>query len=149
VTIWVRNSGATDAIGAIRVREGGVTVEIAQVYVQSGGVAYPLFGSSISASAAPIYCSGYSASGGSIYITTESATVTVSGGTAPYTYAWVPLDSGWAAIDPSHATTPFRSPLLGTGENASTTFTCTVTDALGRTASANVEVYAENLGYGY
>jgi hypothetical protein len=103
----------------------------------------------ISASALPTTVYGYGSSGGSIYITTDTTTATVTGGTPPYTHSWIPADLSWSAINPGSASTPFRSPVLGTGENSGTTFTDTITDLHGRTTTVTVDAYAENLGYSY
>jgi hypothetical protein len=70
-------------------------------------------------------------------VISRAVTITPSGGKAPYTYAW---NGGEAnASSPTTATTTF-SVTLSFGSDLSTTATCTVTDSLGRTASAECEL---------
>jgi hypothetical protein len=71
--------------------------------------------------------------------TTPVTTLSATGGTAPYTYAWE-LDSGDASItitSPSSASTTF-SASLAPDEAKTATFTGTVTDANGVKMTANV-----------
>lgn len=72
--------------------------------------------------------------------TTNSVTVTPSGGTAPYSYAWA-KDSGdtISANSPTAATTSFTGSTAD-GETASAVFTCTVTDNVGAKAYTSVVV---------
>lgn len=74
--------------------------------------------------------------------TTNATTVTPSGGTAPYTYAWTRV-SYEASVAPSitsaaAASTTFTQTGIGTGESYGAVFRCTVTDANGLTATADV-----------
>ena len=81
-------------------------------------------------------------------VTTATATASVTGGTAPYTFAWA-LDSGnvgWTATNPTAATTSFRFATIGPGDSEFGVFEVTVTDARGRTATGTVEVQAYNYG---
>lgn len=79
--------------------------------------------------------------------TTASTTVTVSGGTSPYTYAWTLVTGDTLTVDsPSAATTTFTKtsiPSLGAYE---ATYRCTVTDSTSGTpltATADVFVTIE------
>lgn len=80
--------------------------------------------------------------------TTGTVTVTPSGGTAPYTYAWARVgaaaDSGpYQASAPSAATTAFSdvdSTVCTADVNSSETWRCTVTDDNGRQATIDVTV---------
>jgi uncharacterized repeat protein (TIGR01451 family) len=63
------------------------------------------------------------------YLSTGSGTVTVSGGTAPFTYAW--------------STTPAQSTATATGLTVGT-YTVTVTDATGVNATAQIVINALN-----
>lgn len=77
--------------------------------------------------------------------TTSSVTATVTGGLAPFTYSWTRTsgDTEVSATAPSAATTAFTDTTLVAGEIDTATFTCTVTDALGRTASDSINVTIE------
>ena len=70
-------------------------------------------------------------------ITTDPVTATPSGGLGPYTYAW----SG--GNTPLSATNSFTRTLPG-NTDAFDTFTVTVTDSLGSTATASVDAYFSN-----
>lgn len=68
-------------------------------------------------------------------VTTNSVTVTPTGGTGPYTYAWTRV-SGDSAVNVSNATNPtvsFNANVPRDGER-SATWRCTVTDSLLATA---------------
>lgn len=90
----------------------------------------------------------YGATSGSLApIRTNSATATVSGGKAPYTYTWQKITSdSLVATAPASASSAFSSS-VPPGEDRSDTFVCIVTDAAGRTATSN-EVYATVSNYG-
>ena len=81
--------------------------------------------------------------------TTNSVTVTPSGGTSPYTYAWTLLSGDTLTVtSPSAATTTFSKTGMGTGDSFSATYRCTVTDSTGGTpltATADVPVTIENI----
>ena len=75
-------------------------------------------------------------------ITTASTTVTASGGTSPYTYAWT-RNSGSTAISAnsaSAATTTFTGSSLASGTTYSAVFRCTVTDNAAATKTVDVNV---------
>lgn len=82
--------------------------------------------------------------------TTNSVTVTPSGGTAPYTYAWafVDGDAGISINSPTSATTSFSGDPVGTALAA--TYRCTVTDSAGSplTATFTIAVSIIYLGFG-
>lgn len=69
-------------------------------------------------------------------VTTVSTTVSVSGGTAPYSYSWTlgALDgvASAAALSPTAATTQFRGSGVDAG-GGTADFSCAVTDANGLT----------------
>jgi len=73
--------------------------------------------------------------------TPSSVTVTASGGTGPYTYAWTHVsgDSAVGVSSPFAATTGF-SANVGKNQTKAATKRCTVTDSLGATASVDVHV---------
>lgn len=71
-----------------------------------------------------------------------SATVTASGGTAPYTYAWTRISGATeiTANSTTAATTSFNCTGLAAGEVNNAVFRCTVTDSVSATATADVSV---------
>lgn len=104
-----------------------------------GGVSTPM---SVSASPSWLYASVFN--GGPV--TSPTTTVSVTGGTSPFTYAWaITSGSDVTILSPSSASTQFRS-----NTSASSIATCTVTDAIGRTAavSVSIELAVETLDLG-
>lgn len=71
-----------------------------------------------------------------------SATATVTGGTAPYTYAWTiePGSSNPAAFSPTNAATTTFTATLTPPSTAGGWYDCTVTDANGLKATARIPV---------
>jgi hypothetical protein len=84
----------------------------------------------------------YTASGtrsGPGSVTTNSVTVTPSGGTGPYTYAWANVEGDAATVNsPTAATTTFTHTLTLGVPSKSGQYECTVTDSL----AAAFQVYA-------
>lgn len=145
--IQVRDSGGLKALAAIKARDAVGLADIAQVYARDADGLHPLF-TTFSATAAPTSNYGYGTSSSPIVVTTNICTVTVTGGTAPYTYSWTPVDGTWAAVFPTSPSTAFRSPSLDASQGSDTTFTCEVTDADGNTATTNpVSAEAVNTGF--
>lgn len=63
-------------------------------------------------------------------VTTDAATVTVAGGTGPFTYAWAYV-SGFASLttnSPTSATTTFSGTISLLGQDRSAVYRCTITD---------------------
>jgi hypothetical protein len=96
--------------------------------------------------ASPDNAFGYGDSHGSIAISTGITTVTVAGGTAPYTYSWA-TGGATSAVSPTSATTVFRGFGVAPGDHIDDTASCTVTDALGTVAASN-SVYISIDNYG-
>jgi hypothetical protein len=95
----------------------------------------------LNAAASP---SSLSTSGTGTPLTTASTTVTPTGGTSPYTYAWTRISGSTliTANSASAATTTFTGATLASGTTYSAVFRCTVTDnvAATKTVDVNVEV---------
>jgi hypothetical protein len=75
-------------------------------------------------------------------VTTNSVTVTASGGTGPYTYAWayVSGDAVFTAGSPTAVTTTFSGTITSLGQDFTAVWRCTATDSLAATASTTVGV---------
>ena len=96
----------------------------------------------MTASASPTTLTKQATSSGTF--TTSSTTVTPSGGTSPYTYAWAKVSGDTFTITSStSASTTFSTSGLNEGDSISGTYRCTVTDSTGGTpltATADVSV---------
>jgi len=96
-----------------------------------------------SASPATLYKTGDSGT-----ITSNSTTVTPSGGTSPYSYSWTKQGGDTLTVtSPTAATTTFSTSGLSEGEFAAATYRCTVTDSTtptALTATADVSITLEN-----
>lgn len=77
-------------------------------------------------------------------LTTTSVVASGSGGTAPYTYSWATV--GMTANSPTSGTTTFTKSGLFVGQVYNETAVCTVTDAVGATATAQCDVTFERSG---
>jgi hypothetical protein len=106
--------------------------------VGAAGAARNLFGT-LAASVAP---SSRTKTDTSATIVTDSVTVTATGGTAPYTYAWTRIAGSAliAATSTTAATTTFTGTTLVSGTTYDATFRCTVTDAAAATKTVDVVV---------
>lgn len=102
------------------------------------------FSTPVTLAASPASVSGlaFAADFGSSPVTTAATTLTPTGGTAPYTYAYAITTEpsyGLVTIDsPSAATTTFTHNGVGAGEVLTATATATVTDALAQTATTTI-----------
>jgi hypothetical protein len=78
--------------------------------------------------------------------TTNAVTVTPTGGTGPYTYAWV-LDVANFTIGASTSATTSFTGFVSIGTTTEDIATCTITDSLAATASISigVAIYAEGV----
>lgn len=104
---------------------------------------------SMTATASPASVTGFAALAGSATITTNSTTVTPSGGSAPYTYAWA-KNSGtggtWSIASATSDTTKFTCSGVAGDTDYTAIFRCTITDATGGTATVDVQADVSNLG---
>jgi len=95
----------------------------------------------LSASASPSAVYGSVASGRTARVSTNGTTVAVSGGTAPYAYAW-DNPSDWT-VNSSGGYATF-SALVIPGDEKTETFPCSVTDAKGVVTTASVLATVSN-----
>ena len=99
-------------------------------------------GGGLSATASPGSATG-AVTNSSLFtvVTSNSVTVTATGGTAPYTYAWTRV-SGDSAPTPSSYTAAgvYWSASVGRDQERTATWRCTVTDAALDTATVDVGV---------
>lgn len=80
--------------------------------------------------------------------TTNSVSLLISGGVAPFMVAWSIDDGSWSVTNPTSTSTAFRSPSLPPGDFASATAFATVTDASGTVFTSNtVTASATNTGF--
>lgn len=95
----------------------------------------------VTAPVASISPSTLNVTGGSNSIATPSTTVNVTGGQAPYIFAWVQIagPSGLIIDSPTSATTAFAAS-ISAGTSANWTAECTVTDHYGQTTTINCAV---------
>ena len=85
----------------------------------------------------------YVAAYGSSY-TFPTNTVTVVGGTGPFTYLWGETDDGggtWSSGGTTASYAPAVSRVKSGGNYSSASYTCTVTDSLGNKGVSNIAVY--------
>lgn len=145
--IVVRDATNTPrTITSIQVRDGTNTPrDISEVWVRSSNNTPLLVFSTapaFSASASPSSVGG--AAGGTGSAQTGITTVTPSGGTPPYTYAWA-LDFATPELfalpfadSPTSAASSFTQTSMGPSDSVTAQFTCTVTDDDSNTATASV-----------
>lgn len=145
----IKTGGSWQPLASLWVKVGSSWEQCASAWVKVAGSWEQVY-TSLSASASTSLClgsdSGFAACGdpGS----TNSVTVTASGGKAPYTYAWARVgaaaDSGpYQAAAPTAATTTFSdvdSSVCDADINTDETWRCTVTDDNSQTATVDVTV---------
>ena len=124
--------------------EGGVNRVVSEIrIIDTTGTDRLVYSLSppMSASASPSATSGFAI--GVSAITTNSTTVTPTGGTGPYTHAWTLLSRDHPTTDPTansptSATTTFTQTNVMAGGFYTAEFLDTVTDSLGATATVTV-----------
>ena len=97
---------------------------------------------SLTATASPDSVYGSVARNRPASVATNATTVSVTGGMAPYSFAWA-ADPDWIVSSPSSATTSF-SAIVSPDQEQSATFICTVTDAKGIATTASVFASVSN-----
>jgi hypothetical protein len=132
------NSGVTQAQAAAAQAQATATGAVAGIATLASQTAPGGF----YASATP--SSAFGDRVGSGTATTNAVTVTPTGGTGPYTYAWV-LDLANFTIGASTSATTSFTGFVSIGTTTEDIATCTVTDSLAATASISigVAIYAE------
>jgi len=148
--IALRKSGALVTQGRVFLRKDGALVE-QEVYQRKDGALVLIHtpNGAFTVDVPPtVY--GAAAFNGGIAVTTENATVTITGGQGPFTFEWERTDGAlgdWTIINPTSQTTAFRCIGVGIGENETADFACTVRDANGSpVTSSDVIAYVENYG---
>lgn len=136
----------------VHLRKGGVTREVVRAWIRKNGVTTQFYssldsgGTSPGISVNPEMVSGARSSSSSVLVVSRSASVTVTGGVAPYGYDWTQ-----ASGDPMTATAPSSNESsfqanVPPGTTLAGVWTCTVTDHAGNTSTVNVNVSLRNLG---
>lgn len=103
---------------------------------------------SLTITASPTYVQGAAATNMTVPVSTNSTTVSVTGGTAPYSYSWASPDdpSNASAVSPTAAATNFVRTSVGPDTSYDFTMQCTVTDARGATGTVDVSATVTNYG---
>lgn len=136
--------GVLRTIAAGSIQDGATLRPLRTIQILDGATLRTVasFVPPLSAMVSPSQAFGFGTDG---MVTSEAATVTPTGGGAPYTYAWV-RNTGAATINsPTSATTTFTETGLAASEARNSTFTCTVTDASGQTAVVSASAYIERI----
>ncbi len=148
--ISVRTSAGVKQVAAVSVLTASGLKAIALASVRDGGGLQGFFNSGggvFDISATPLSVFGASAVNGSVPITTSPVTVTVTGGTGPFTYVWAPVGAGTGWSNSGTGGVFRFTKTLDVGGNDSESFICTVTDARGR-VFVSPTVLASVLNYG-
>lgn len=130
-------AGAWRSPGRGEVLIGGQWRRITRVeaYKSSAWRSAAQFIGPLSATADPAFVFGHSSGRRPSQVVSGTTTATPSGGLAPFSYSWAFIGGDALTItNPSSATTAFRA------VNAESVVRCTVTDALGSTATCDVNV---------
>lgn len=140
MTAQIFTGGTWRTITSGKVYLGGAWRTITRGSVYKGGAWKdgPAFIPPLSASASLAEVFGSTSGHFGQTVTSNNVTVTPVGGLGPFTYSWA-VGSGITATNPAGATTAFskfQAPFSETIADA----TCTVTDSLDSTATADVEV---------
>lgn len=143
MSVSLQTAGGAKRVTAITIHDGTTNRQV-ELGTLANGTANKVFFNALSVTIDPPSVSGSGYRAAAITITTDVATPVVVGGTPPYTYAWTSPDAGWSAASPFGTATPFNKTGVSGGESYSTTFTLTVTDAAGGTATGTVAASVSN-----
>ena len=134
----------TVAIDPTITGRGNLTDELDATGANIAATATAASAGALAASVSPTWAYGSDAPG---TVFSTSVTVTASGGTGPYTYAWA-KKSGIGTItatDATSASTTFSGSLLAE-QTRNHIWTCTVTDDVAATTTVDVSVTLEGTG---
>lgn len=146
-----RTSGGLMQIAAIHFRDAAnVLKDVGVGQHRDGANALKAFFAAMSASI-PETVSGFVNKPSGADVITPSVAVTVTGGSAPYTYLWSRTDAGattWSITSPTASETTFKAVGVASGDTETATFKCTVTSSAGSVDSNVIDATAINLGGG-
>lgn len=140
----VLDNGTLRTIIRLRIKQAGVLRDIRTLKVMDGGVLRTVgaFADALSATMSPASVTGFgepASISAPASVTTSTASLVKGGGFSPYTYAWTHISGDTATINsPSSASTTFTAIVTLAEGELQGVFRCTVTDALGATASDTV-----------
>lgn len=130
--------------GRIRVGTSWKNLTRAIVYVGGAWKDADVFTPPLSVSANDVFAAGFTST-----LTTNTATASVTGGIAPYTYAWALVANGGGTVStansPSAISTTFTKTGVPAGTDYTDTWKVTVTDSLGSTAEDTISATFSNV----
>lgn len=140
------SSGTAQPALVVEVNDDAGTPQPAKIMqIRDANNVAKTFWQAMSATASPATKYGYGNSPSAVDILVGPFSVAVNGGSAPYTYDWSAF-SGWTVISDTSASTMVRAEDVIAGDIQQATFSCTVTDANGLTATTNsVTATAQNI----
>ena len=121
-------SGRGSIVGQVDV----INDNVASVAASVGG------GGALAASVSPSFASGQGTGGGPF--TSGTVTVTASGGTAPYAYAWTKKSGDTLTVNSPTANATTFTGTPGVDDALVAVYTCTVTDDVSATVTVDVSV---------
>jgi hypothetical protein len=127
--------------------EGGTLRELKSLYMRDKSNVLRKIFSSLSATATPAYVTTTVRSNITATAQTPSTSLTIEGGTGPYTVEWAQTtgDDGWSISNSSGLSTAFSISLAPSADETGT-FEATITDAAGNTTTVSVTAHARNIG---
>lgn len=134
-------SGTLRTVARIRMRDaGGVLRTIQRIRMRDASGTLRTVFQFLTATISTALAASDAGAASSGVVTTANETVTVTGGTAPYTYAWTRVAGNLAvtATAPAANITSFQATVTDSGSPYITYFQVTVTDASGATVTSNI-----------